>query len=63
MNNQEILMIFQEHLNVLKNKSKYKAGIKDADQEKAIMALKLVLDNPSLSFKILDEILTGERMD
>jgi len=56
-------MIFQEHLNVLKNKSKYKAGIKDADQEKAIMALKLVLDNPSLSFKILDEILTGERMD
>ncbi|MCK9364596.1 MAG: hypothetical protein M0P74_13480 [Syntrophales bacterium] len=62
MNTQEILMIFHDNLNVLADKNKYSRGIEDEDHEKALYALELTLDNPSLSTATLSEILAGERV-
>jgi hypothetical protein len=61
MNNQEILTIFHKNLNILRNKGKYSREIEDEDHEKAIYALELALDNPSLSATTLSEIIAGER--
>jgi len=57
LNKQEIMTIFKEHLNTLKNRNKYCAGIEDDDQDKALRALTLVLDNPSISLATLCKIL------
>jgi hypothetical protein len=57
----EILAIFKEHLNTLKNKNKYREGIEDDDQEKALYALNLALDDPSLSSATLCRNLANER--
>ncbi len=61
MNPQEVLMIFHENLNALTDKNKYSMGIEDADIEKALYALELALENPSLSPERLFEMIAGER--
>jgi hypothetical protein len=61
VNKEEILTIFKEHLNTSKNKNKYCEGIEDDDQEKALYAFNLILDNPSLSLATLCNVLIEER--
>ncbi|MBW6486420.1 MAG: hypothetical protein K0B01_09750 [Syntrophobacterales bacterium] len=61
MSTQEILMIFNDNLNALTDRNKYSMGIEDADHEKALYALELALENPSLSPARLFDIIAGER--
>jgi hypothetical protein len=61
MDPQEVLMIFHDNLNALTDKNKYSLRIEDADHEKALYALELALENPSLSPERLFEMIAGER--
>jgi len=59
MSYEEIKEIFLEELRSCCCKKKYTGQFDEEDEERAVRAIELVLENPSLSDNLIFEILTG----
>ena len=60
MSHEEIKRIFLKELRSCCSKRKFTGQFDQVDEERAVHAIELVLENPSLSDNLIFEMLTGE---
>ena len=60
MTHEEIKSLFLEELRSCCSKKKYQGQFTEADEERVVRSMELVLENPSLSENLIFEMLTGK---